>query len=154
MAEPATKLMDQVARLDPKAAAQRLIAARKTSSGWLDEFSEQLDRQRNAEALERILAVWGLNQSDAARIFGVSRQAISKWLTQGVPADRAEAIGDIAAATDLLVRHLQRDRIPAVVRRRAPALGDTSLLELLECHAFRGVLQACRDMFAFGEAHR
>jgi DNA-binding transcriptional regulator YdaS (Cro superfamily) len=154
MAEAAADLMDQVARLDPKAAAQRLIDAQKQRRGWLDEFAEQLDRQRNADALERILAVWGLNQSDAARIFGVSRQAISKWLAQGVPAERAEAIADVAAATDLLVHHLKRDRIPAVVRRRAAALGNTSLLALLERKAFREMLEACRDMFAFGEAHR
>lgn len=154
MAEPATDLMDRVARLDPKSAAQQLIEARKQYGGWLDEFSEQLDRQRNAAALERVLTVWGLNQSDAARIFGVSRQAISKWLAQGVPAERAEAVADIAAATDLLMHHLKRDRIPAVVRRRAAALGNRSLLAMLERQSFREVLEACRDMFAFGEAHR
>jgi len=154
MAEPATDLMEQVARLDPKSAAQQLIDARKQHGGWLDEFSEQLDRQRNAAAMERVLTVWGLNQSDAARIFGVSRQAISKWLAQGVPAERAEAIADIAAATDLLVHHLKRDRIPAVVRRRAAALDNQSLLSMLERQSFRDVLAACRALFAFGEAHR
>jgi hypothetical protein len=48
--------------------------------------------------------------------------AVSKWLEQGVPAERVETVADLAAATDLLVRYLQRDRIPAVVRRPAPAL--------------------------------
>ena len=43
--------------------------------------------------------------------------AVSKWLEQGGPAERVETVADLAAATDLLVRYLQRDRIPAVVRR-------------------------------------
>jgi predicted transcriptional regulator len=152
MAQAREQLMAEVARLDPKAAARRLIEA-QTHDDWLDTFAEQLDRQRNAEALARILATWDLNQSDAARIFGVSRQAISKWLNQGVPPDRADSVATLAAATDLLVRHLKRDRIPAVVRRRAPALGGRSLLALVEHRDFHAALAACRDMFAFGEVH-
>jgi predicted transcriptional regulator len=152
MAEAPAQLMEEVARLDPRAAARSLIEA-QAPDDWLDAFAEQLDRQRNAEALARVLATWDLNQSDAARIFEVSRQAISKWLNQGVPPDRADAVATLAAATDLLVHHLKRDRIPAVVRRRAPALGGRSLLALVERRRFRDALQACRDMFAFGEAH-
>jgi hypothetical protein len=154
MAEPAAELMEEVGRLDPRAAAERLLEARKDHPDWLDAFSEHLDRQRHADNLGRILTVWGINQSDAARLFSVSRQAISKWLNQGVPAERAEAIADLAAATDVLVHYLERDRIAAVVRRQAPALGERSLLELVETHDYPGVLQACRRMFAFGEAHR
>ncbi|MCP5181728.1 MAG: hypothetical protein R3E84_09155 [Pseudomonadales bacterium] len=121
--------------------------------GWLDAFAEQLDRLRNADALLQILQVWGLNQSDAARIFGVSRQAISKWLDTGVPADRAVAVADLGAATDILLRHLKRDRIPGVVRRAATRLANRSLLDLLLAQDFQGALQACRAMFAFGDAH-
>lgn len=142
-----------LADLDPRTAAERLVRDQRDKSGWLDAFAEALDRRRNADALARVLSVWDLNQSDAARIFGVSRQAISKWLHQGVPAERAEALADLAAATDLLVRHLQRERIPAVVRRAAPALGGRSLLDLLERQQGRAVLEACRAMFDFTEAH-
>lgn len=150
----AEKLLDDTGRLDPKAAAERLIAAHRDEAGWLDAFAEHLDRARNAEALERVLAAWNLNQSDAARLFGVSRQAISKWLAQGVPAERAAAVADLAAATDLLLHHLKRERVPAVVRRSAVALDERSLLGLLEGGNTGAVLRACRDMFDFGEAHR
>ncbi len=153
MAEAAV-LIEEITRLDPRTAAERLLAARRDHEGWLNAFTEHLDRQRNAEALSRVLRVWGLNQSDLARIFGVSRQAISKWLAQGVPPERAAAAADLAASTDLLTHHLKRDRIPAVVRRPAPALGGASLLQLAERQQFHQVLSACRDMFAFGEAHR
>lgn len=141
------------ARLDPKRAAEALFAAHKDERAWLDSFAEFLDRKRAGHALARTLEVWGLSQADSARLFGVSRQAVGKWLEQGVPVDRAEAIADLAAATDLLIRHLKRDRIPAVVRRPIAALGGVSLLDLLAQGKTRELLAACRDMFAFENVH-
>lgn len=156
MAEAARRLVEDLSHLDPRAAAERLLRARRDDNAdwadWLDAFTEHLDRQRNAAALARVLGVWDLNQSDAARLFGVTRQAVSKWLADGVPPDRAVTVADLAAATDLLVRHLKRERIPAVVRRRAANLGDRSLLELLEASGSRPVLDACREMFEFAAA--
>jgi len=143
----------ELARLEPLEAARTILEAHPEESNWLDEFSEFLDRRRAGRALRRILDVWGLNQSDAARLFGVTRQAVSKWLLGGVPAERSEAIADLAAATDLLVRHLKRDRIPAVVRRRVPALDGKSLVDLFADSRTRDVLEACRSMFDFEGAH-
>jgi hypothetical protein len=74
-------------------------------------------------------------------------------LDRGIPSERVRAIGDLAAATDLLVRHLKRDRIPAVVRRPAAALGGQSLVDLLADFRAREVLDACRSMFDFDRAH-
>lgn len=150
-ADARTASFDELIRLDPKQAAEVLGRAR--GAAWLDDFAEHLDRVRSADALGRVLQVWGLNQSDAARLFDVSRQAVSKWLAHGVPAERVETVADLSAATDVLVRHLKRERIPAVVRRPAAALGGRSLLELLEAGDARGVLETCRAMFAFGDAH-
>ena len=62
-------------------------------------------------------------------------------------------MADLAAATDLLVRHLKRDRIPAVVRRPSPALDVESLVALWGRGETRMVLAACRDMFRFDRAH-
>jgi len=143
----------KLARLEPVKAARTILEAHPEDSSWLDEFSEILDRRRAGRALGRVLDVWGLNQSDAARLFGVTRQAVSKWLVGGVPAERSEAIADLAAATDLLVRHLKRDRIPAVVRRRAPALDGESLVDFLAASRTRDVLEACRSMLDFERAH-
>jgi len=148
----AAKRQPEVFDLDPRDAASKIVAAHAGQRDWLDRFATELDRRRAASALARTLAVWQLSQSDAARLFGVSRQAVSKWLEQGVPVERAETVADLAAATDLLVRYLQRERIPAVVRRVAPALGDRSLLDLLGAGKSREVLEACRGMFAFDQA--
>ena len=93
--------------------------------------------------------MWGLSQAEAARLFGVSRQAIGKWLYKGIPPERARAISDLAVATDLLVRYLKRDRIPAVVRRPVAALDEASLMDLLARGDTRMLLATCRDMFQF-----
>ncbi len=139
-------------RLDPIEAADQVLEAQREESEWLDEFVEALDRRRSGWTLRRILAVWGLNQSEAADLFGVARQAVSKWLDRGVPAERIKAIAELAAATDLLVRHVKRDRIPAVVRRSAAALGGKSLIDLVRASRHREVLEACRSMFDFDRA--
>lgn len=141
-----------LARLDPQAAAAALVEARKGERGWLDAFAEHLDRQRAAAALERILTAWGLSQAEAARLFGVSRQAVGKWLDHGVPVERAALVADLSAATDLLVHYLKRERIAAVVRRPIPARGGVSLLQLFGQGDGGAVLQACRDMFDFEQA--
>jgi DNA-binding XRE family transcriptional regulator len=149
----AVELVNNVNELDPRDAAERIIDAHARESGWLDEFSEHLDRRRSGNTLTRVLAIWGLNQSDAACIFGVTRQAISKWIEQGLPAERIEPVADLEAATDLLVRYLKRERIPAVVRRASGKLGDASLLDLLKDGDTDTVLSACRSMFSFEQAH-
>lgn len=150
MSRPAIKLTE----LDPRDAAASLVADQQDKRGWLDEFAESLDRHRAGQALARVLSAWDINQSEAARHFGVSRQALSKWLVQGVPGERTEAVADLSAATDLLVQHIKRDRIPAVVRRRATALDNRSLLDLLAAGDTRAVLGACREMFHFDRAQR
>lgn len=137
---------------EPADVAERIVLIHGDASAWLDEFAEALDRARAERMLERILETWGLSQSELARLFGVTRQAVGKWLARGVPAERVESIADLAAATDLLVRHLKRDRIPAVVRRESPALGGESLLDLVASSRHRDVLEACRRMFEFDRA--
>ncbi len=138
---------------DAKEAATRLIRAHSEDPGWLDAFAQELDRRRAADSLVRVLAVWDLNQSEAAQLFGVSRQALSKWLGQGVPAERCSAVADLAAATDILAHYLKRDRIGAAVRRKAPALDGESLLDLVAVGETSAMLKACRAMFSFADAH-
>lgn len=120
---------------------------------WLDRLATALDARRDVAPLQRVMSVWALTQSDIGEVMGVSRQAVSKWIVSGVPADRADAVADLAAATDVLVRYLKRDRIPAVVRRQAPALGGRSLLEIVAEGDTRGALVACRAMFDAAAVH-
>jgi hypothetical protein len=134
---------------DPKTFANQLVEASRDHPGWLETFTGELESQALGNQLRRVLDVWGLSASDAGRLFGVSRQALSKWLAQGLPADRMLAVADLAAATDLLVHYLKTDRVPAAVRRKSARLGGRSLIDLVEMGNTEGVVDACRAMFDF-----
>lgn len=138
--------------LDPREFAEEVVHAGQRDPAWLEAFAVALDRERAQDQLGYVLAVWDLTQAVAADMFGVSRQAVGKWLARGVPAERVEAVADLAAATDLLTRYLKRERIPAVVRRPSRALGGSSLVALVAGARTRDVLEACRDMFDFDRA--
>ena len=137
---------------DPRKVASELVEASRGRPGWLAEFTSELGSEALAGQLRRVLGVWGVSASEASRLFGVSRQAVSKWLAQGIPSERIETVANLAAATDLLVRYLKPDRVPATVRRKAVRLGDRSLLDLVAAGDSSGVLEACRAMFDFAAA--
>jgi hypothetical protein len=131
--------------LTPRAAAD--LVSTEADVAWARRFVDELDRRVRSEPLDRILELWGLSNAAAARTFGVSRQAFGKWRSTGPPAARAAAVADLAAATDLLDRYVKRERIAAVVRRQAPALGGRSLLDLAESGDTPEVLTRTREMF-------
>jgi hypothetical protein len=133
----------------PRAVAEDLIRS-APSQRWLRALTDELDRKVRTDPLERLMTLWALSGAGAGRAFGVTRQAFSKWLENGVPADRAPAVADLAAATELLDRHVRRERIPAVVRRQAEQLGGRSLYEMACAGEHRAVLEAVRTMFDLG----
>jgi hypothetical protein len=132
-------------QLSPAEAATRILAGADAS--WARRFAAEIDRREAAGRLERLTSRWQLSNAAAAEIFGVSRQAFSKWLANGPPAEREGPIADLDAATELLERYLRPDRIPAVVRRPASALGGQSLLQLARSGNSAEVLNAVRTMF-------
>lgn len=131
-------------RLDPVTAAAEISSS--VDDPWTQEFLRALDARVRSAPLERLMATWDLSAAGAARVFGVSRQAVSKWRGSGVPDDRAVALADLVAATDVLERYVRRDRIPAVVRRTADILGGRSLLELAEAGEHAEVRRAVARM--------
>jgi hypothetical protein len=131
--------------MTPRDAAATITAS--ADADWTRQLVDELDRAVRTDPLERFVELWGLSNSAAATVFGVSRQAFSKWLKTGVPAGRADATADLATATDLLDRYVKRERIPAVVRRVAPMLENRSLLDLASDGDTRRVAEAVEQMF-------
>jgi hypothetical protein len=78
---------------------------------------------------------------------------VTKWIATGVPAERAATVAHGEAMTDLLDRYLKPERIPAVVRRRAPRLDGASLIELVRDGRSDEALRLTRAMFTFTDAH-
>jgi hypothetical protein len=144
-------LMVTLTDLAPHEAASRLLADQ--DDRWISELTDELLRRKRGRELERVASVWQLSRRELGELFGVSRQAVTKWLDTGVPPDRAEQVADVQAITDLLERYLKRERIPAVVRRPAPKLDDASLLELVRTGRAHDALLLTRAMFTFADAH-
>lgn len=138
-------------RAGPAAArSPAAVAAQLTAShdrAWLREVVSQLDITLQRSALERLIALWGISSAEAAGFFGVSRQAFAKWMQAGPPADRAPSVAALEDATELLARHLKRERIPAVVRRPSALTGKRSLLEMAAAGEHDQLLSAVRTMF-------
>lgn len=131
--------------LSPAEAAASLATG--GGSEWTRQLIDELDRAVRTDPLDRLVTLWGLSNAATARIFGVSRQAFSKWRKNGPPVARTAAIADLAAATDLLDRYVKRERIPAVVRRKAERLGNRSLLEIAQRGDTRAVADHVAEMF-------
>jgi len=127
--------------------AEQLAKDLDNDPARLRALADAIDRRVRTRPLERLLELWGLSASEAAKFFKVSRQAFSLWLAGKPPASRTDAITDLAAATDLLDRHVKRERIPAVVRRKAAVLGNQSLVDLALDGRYREVRDAVRRMF-------
>ncbi|QBI20750.1 hypothetical protein ER308_15055 [Egibacter rhizosphaerae] len=141
--------MSANATYDPDEVARELIES--YPDGARDIAARVLDRtssQPRVDALRRLLSVWDVSRAEAAAMFGVSRQALSQWVDHGdVPADRADRLATLSAATDLLEHYVKVDRIPAVVRRPAEDLGGESLLQLAVDGRADEALRYARDLF-------
>ena len=97
---------------------------------WVAELIDALATRARANELPTAQAILGVSDVELGQMFGVTRQGVKHWMTNGVPTARLGAVADLAAATDMLRRKLRVERIPAAIRRPAPNLGGRSLLEL------------------------
>ena len=102
--------------------------------------------------LERIRGVLDLNRTELAELFGVRRQAVERWDTHGVPAERQAKLATLGAIVDLLAAQLKSDRIPGVARRAASAYGNRSILEAIAAGEEETVLAELRDAFDWASA--
>ena len=132
-------------KLTPARAAAKV--ADESTQEWAVAFLAELERRVRVNPLDRVMATWDISAAGAGRIFGVSRQAVAKWLAHGVPEERAVAIADLAAATDVLLRYVKADRIPAVVRRPSQRLGGVSLLDVAEAGRYAEVRTQVTELF-------
>ncbi len=105
---------------------------------------DRLDQQLNASPLQRTVRLWDISATQLGRMFGISRQAASKWLSEGAPAARRDQVAVLGQATDLLDQWVKREHIPAVVRRPVDALGGRTRLDV----ALAGDFEVLRDELA------
>ena len=95
----------------------------------------------------RVLGMISGTSADAIEVVACDIDGAPPTLSLTVMAARTAAIADLAAATDLLDRYVKRERIPAVVRRKAERLGNRSLLEIAQRGDTRAVADHVAEMF-------
>jgi hypothetical protein len=127
-------------------------------NGGIDDLAAQrfqravireLDR---AEPLTRLMRLFSLSKSELGRLFGVTRQAVDGWLSQGVPSERQDKLATLLALADLLERKLKTERIPGIARRPAEAYGGLTMLELIAADRQRELLDLVRASFDWSQA--
>jgi len=143
---PTMHQVTALATADPERAAAALVTADAEVAARLAQY---LERHLSAEPLDRFERVWQLSSSQAAAVFGVSRQAYAKWRSGGIPAERRVDVRLADQATASLLAHVKVDRIPVVVRRPSAALGGRCLLDVAranDLHAVRDEVEAMFDL--------
>lgn len=108
--------------------------------------------QEDESSLERIARVLDLSQTELGKAFGVTRQAVGRWLEEGVPPARQPKVLVVAQIVDLLERNLIPGRIPAVARAKAPAYGGLSMLDLIGQDRHQELLESVRASFDWAAA--
>jgi hypothetical protein len=127
-------------------AADVADAAIERDTNFARALQQHLARRLTDERLTRFEEVWALSASQAAKIFGVSRQAYAKWSTQ-IPPERQSDVALVEDITRLLLRYVAVDRIATVLRRNAEALDGRSLLDMANDGLLSDVHAAVRTMF-------
>ncbi|MCY4621135.1 MAG: helix-turn-helix transcriptional regulator [bacterium] len=117
---------------------------------WFLESMIDLEfEQRCGSPLKRAMKTLELSSTDMARLMGVTRQAVDKWLAGAPPIERMAKIGAIAEISDML-RHRLRDGMPPVVaRRRAEAYGGRTMLQVIAEDDHEWLRRSVRDSFDY-----
>lgn len=121
----------------------------ETPDAKIKEFTQRVwfELNRSTHPLLRVIDLFGLSITSFARLFGVKRQALARWIEKGIPPGRQQKAKTISAIADLLDRKLKTDRVPAVVRQPADAYGGLSMLEMIETDKHEELLEDIRKSF-------
>ena len=82
-------------------------------------------------AIRSLLSAWQLSIAEAARLFGVTRQAMQQWLAGDVPPARLPKVLAVVRIADLLSRNLRPERIGGIVRSPVPGYAGATMLQLI-----------------------
>jgi transcriptional regulator with XRE-family HTH domain len=102
--------------------------------------------------LEYLEQTFGLNRSELAALFGVSRQAVDQWEARGIPAQKLPLMADLTAMAELLDRKLKPGRLPILVRQPSPAYDGRSFLEMIKLGRHRELRDGLERAFDWSTA--
>ncbi|MCX6364219.1 MAG: hypothetical protein NTW58_08655 [Actinobacteria bacterium] len=93
--------------------------------------------------------MFGLNFTELAGLFGVTRQAVSLWLVDGPPSSRLAKVADVASIADILTHRLKTARIGGIARKPTVAYDGRSMLELIVADEHEWLLESVRRSFDY-----
>ncbi len=133
----------------PSPCTARLSSRFRVDDRGVREFERVVDAivDDSASPLEEVIDAFDLSLTDAGRLFGVTRQAVSQWLAEGVPSDRQAKVTSVAQVVSLLRHYLVPARIPGIARKPADAYGGRSMLEMIEDDEHLELLDLTRRSF-------
>jgi len=109
--------------------------------------AQELEREQSD--LERAQSVFGLNVTELAGLFGVTRQAASLWLIEGPPSARLAKVASVAAVADILAHRLKPARIGGIARKKTDAYDGRSMLDLIAADEHEWLLESVRRSFDY-----
>jgi DNA-binding transcriptional regulator YiaG len=98
-------------------------------------------------AIRSLLSSWQLSIAEAARLFGVTRQAMQQWLAGDVPPARQPKVLAVVRIGDLLSRNIRPERIPGIVRSPAPGYAGATMLQLIARDQHQDLLDSVARSF-------
>jgi DNA-binding transcriptional regulator YiaG len=97
--------------------------------------------------LSRVMQLFGLDRTEIARLFGVTRQAVEQWEQRGVPSERQAKLSVMEAIGELLNRKLRPGTLPGVARRPGEAYRGETMLEMIANDRHEALLEDVRASF-------
>jgi hypothetical protein len=142
-----SELRAAITGLEPLPSAGSALPHWDVDDAALARFSHAVLAAASEPELARIMRVLGLSVTETASLFGVRRQAVSQWLTSGVPAARASKVTIVARIADVLGRMIVADRIPGIARTSADAYGGRTMLEMIAEDRHEDLLRTVQASF-------
>jgi transcriptional regulator with XRE-family HTH domain len=105
-----------------------------------------------ATELDEIRSIFGLSETELARLFGVSRPAIARWRESGVPVERGADVDRVRELATYFHRRFLPVRIPQIVRTPGRGLNDQTVLDVLRAREVDRVYAYLEDLFSYTPA--
>jgi transcriptional regulator with XRE-family HTH domain len=106
-------------------------------------------RRLDKVELDEIRSAFGLSEVELAGLFGVSRQAIAKWRTRGVPYERCADVARLRQLAEYFHRRFRSERVPQIVRNPGKGLRGKSVLETIAERGVDPVYAYLERLFAY-----
>jgi len=105
--------------------------------------------KKTTRAIDEIRQIFGLSETRVARLFGVSRQAVDKWRTAGVPSIRVADVDRVLEIAHVFKRRLKAERIPQIVTTPAKGLNGNTVLEILERRGPEPIYRYLHELYSY-----